>query len=60
MGAMKVIRIALADADFVALRDLAHRDRRDPRSQARVIVERAVARRRAEALHGSDQPATVS
>ena len=52
---MKVIHVALADADFVALRDLAHRDRRDPRSQARVLIERAVARQRGEARPESDQ-----
>jgi hypothetical protein len=45
---MKVVRLVLADSDFLALRDLAHRERRDPRQQAQVILERSVARHRAE------------
>jgi hypothetical protein len=45
---MKVLRIALSASDFDALRTLAHRDRRDPRQQAQVILERSVARHRAE------------
>ena len=43
---MKVLRVPIADADFAALRDLAYRDRRDPRMQARVIIEREIAGRR--------------
>jgi hypothetical protein len=47
---MKIVRIALSGPDFDALRDLAHRDRRDPRQQAQVIVERFVVRHRAERI----------
>jgi hypothetical protein len=37
---------SLSDEDFVALRTLAHLDRRSPRDQARLILERYVARHR--------------
>lgn len=41
---MKKLTIVLGEEEFVALRQVAHRERRDPRSQARVIVERAIGR----------------
>ncbi len=44
----KTLTIALAEDDFLALREIAHRDRRDPRQQARVILERVIARRRTD------------
>ena len=57
---MKVIYVALGEADFLALRDLAHRDRRDPRAQARVLLERALVRHRSDSREATDQqPAAV-
>lgn len=55
---MKVIRVALADADFLALRHLAQRDRREPRMQARVILERAIAARGRGAVPAAGGAAT--
>jgi hypothetical protein len=51
---MKIVTIALAEDDFLALREIAHRDRRDPRQQARVILERAIARRRMDQAMAAD------